>query len=536
MCNFSCKFCKSVQNVHICTATESDRSYISRKETKDYCEFLCVEFDESCIDSNKKKLIRDFLNKQCPNSHFYIDENYEIFCLESQNGKIDISLHIEGESLPEYINFIRVPGHFSISGGNLKTLRGCPQYVGLGFNCSFNKLENLEHAPKIVNFKEKEEDLTKWEGQKYDEKVSFNCGNNLLISLDNCPVVKKGSILCQSNKIQSLKGVQNEINGSLQCSNNELSNFECLPKINGCFFADENLFDEIDEKKVKDISGCAELSIKRCDEKIESKKNTKEFIEKVTAKFDGLYDFTDATLLTPNGKINVKCKKHNLVFEAYPNQFLEETVACPFCRMEKYGFKTYNRGNYVIYPRGQQDKDIRIHPSCVNKKLIDEIAKFINDNVTPNIYYTYFIGEDYTIDVEPGYEYAWQGLNNPYKGISILVVDKRLPEYIKFGEAIVSRFTVTSKKEDFPTEKRIQEEKVNTFEGCPNRVFGDFICKNENISSFIGMPNFIGGLFDVSNNILDDNAWDYAKEHIDAEFGDYKISKNKFVKYCKELF
>lgn len=545
MCDFSCEFCKWVQTdklgyrVHICTATESDRNYINGKETKEYCKFLCVEFDESCNDDNKKNLIREFLNKQCPNSHFYIDDNYGIFCLESQNGEIDIFLHIESESLPEYINFIRVPGHFSISGGNLKTLRGCPQYVGLGFNCSFNKLESLEYAPKIVNFKEKEEDLTKWDGQKYDDRVSFDCRNNLLISLDNCPIVKKGSILCQSNKIQSLKGIQNEIDGSLQCSNNELSTFEYLPKINGCFFANENLFDDIDEKKVKDISGCAELSIKRCDKKIESKKNTKEFIEQVTVKFGELYDFNDTTLSTPNGKISVKCKKHNLEFETYPNQFLEEdTVVCPICRMEEYGFKTHNRENYVAYPRGQQDKDICIHPSCLDKELIDKIAKFINDNVTPNIYYAYFIGEDYTIDIEPGYEYAWQGLNNPNKGISISVVDKRLPEYIKFGDVIVSSFTITSKKRDFPSEKWVQGEKVETFEGCPNRVFGDFICKDENISSFIGMPNFIGGIFDMSNNMFDDDAWDYARKHIvdpEPEFGNYKISNNKFIKYRKKL-
>lgn len=542
MCNFSCKFCNWIQNnklgceVHTCVAIESDRNYINEMETKKYCEFLCVEFDDACNDDNKKNLIRCFLNRQCPDSHFYIDADYGIYCLESQDAEINISICIDSEFLPEYINFIRVPGRFSISGGNLKTLRGCPQYVGLGFNCSFNKLETLEYAPKIVNFKEKEEDLTKWDGQKFDESVSFDCGNNLLTSLDNCPIIKRGSILCQGNKIQSLKGIQNEINGSLQCSNNELSTFDYLPKINKGFYADSNLFEHIDEESIKKISGCEELSIKWCDKKIKSKNSTKDFIKKVSVKFDEQYDFNDTVLSTPNGKISVKCKKHKLAFEAYPNEFLGDVIACPICRMEKYGFKPHNKENYTAYPREQQDKDICIHPSCVDKELIDKIAKFINDNVTPNIYYTYFIGEDYIIDVEPGYEYAWQGLNNPYKGISVSVESKSIPEYIKFGNAIVSRFTITSKKWDFSVEKWVQGEKLDTFEGCPNRVFGDFICKNENVSSFVGMPNFIGGIFDISNNILDDNAWDYAKEHIDAEFGDYKISNNKFVKYRKELY
>ena len=541
MCNFSCKFCNWVQNdkvgrkIHTCIATESDRNYINEKETKKYCEFLRVEFDDFCDDSNKKNLIKNFLNKQCPDSHFYVDENYGIYCLESEGGKIDISIRIDGESLPEYINFIRVPGYFSITGGNLKTLRGCPKYVGLGFNCSFNKLETLAYAPEVINFKEKDEDLTKWEGQRFDDKVSFNCGQNLLTSLENCPVVKKGSIVCSGNKIKSLKGMQSKINGSLLCSDNELSTFDYLPKIRNGFYANSNLFQDINEKEIKENSGCQELSIKWCDKKINSKRITSEFIKKTAAKFDKLYDFNNTVLLTPNGKIDIKCKKHTLIFEAYPNEFLEDTVVCPICRMEKYGFKVHNRESYTTYPRGQQDKDICVHHLCKDKELIGKIAKFINDNVTPNIYYTYFIGEDYTFDVEPGYEYAWQGLNNPNNGISISVVSKTMPEYIKFGETIVSRFTITSKKWDFSSEKWVQGEKVSTFEGCPNRVFGDFICKNENISSFIGMPNFIGGIFDVSNNILDDSAWDYAKEHIDAEFGDYKISNNKFIKYRIEL-
>lgn len=549
MCNFSCKFCNWVQNdklgckVHTCTATESDINYINEKETKKYCEFLCVEFDDSCDDNNKKKLIRSFLNKQCPDSHFYVDENYGIYCLESEDGKIDISIRIDDESLPEYINFIRVPGYFSITGrynegmhGNLKTLRGCPKYVGLGFNCSFNKLESLEYAPEVVNFKEKDEDLTKWEGQIVDDDVSFDCGNNLLTSLENCPMVKNGSVICSGNEIKSLRGLQKEINGSLLCYDNNINSFDFLPKVKGFLQLGYNLFQNINEEYIKEISGCQELSIKGCDKKINSKRITSEFIKKTTAKFDKLYDFNGTTLLTQNGKIDVKCKKHNLTFEAYPNEFLEDAVVCPICRMEKYGFKTHDRESYATYPRGQQDKDICVHTSCVDKELVDKIAKFINDNVTPNIYYTYFIGEDYIIDVEPGYEYAWQGLNNPNKGISISVASKTMPEYIKFGEAIVSRFTITSKKWDFSSEKWVQGEKVDTFEGCPNRVFGDFICKNENVSSFIGMPNFIGGIFDISNNILDDEAWDYAKEHIDAEFGDYKISKNKFVKYRKELY
>ena len=541
MCNYSCKFCKFRNNklgykVHSCTATESDKNYIKENEDKEYCEFLCVDFDDACDDSHKKDLIRHFLNNQCPDSNFYVDKNYGIYCLEGKDIENNISIEIDGESLPEYINFIYVPGYFKIGNGNLKTLKGCPKYVGLGFNCSYNKLETLEYAPKVVNFKEECEDLTEGSGDRYDYKVSFNCEQNLLTSLDNCPLVKKGSIICSRNKIKSLKGIQSEIDGSLLCSHNELSKFDYLPKIGRGFYADYNLFKDINEKEIKEKSRCKELSIKWCNEKINCKRLTSEFVKKVAAKFNKLYDFSTTTLFTQNGKIEVECKKHNFLFETYPKDFLKDAIVCPICRMEKYGFKLHNKKSYVTYPKGQQDKNIYIHHSCIDKELIDRIAKYINNNVLSSCYYTYFVSKDYIIDVEPGNESVWQGLNNPNKGICVLVEGKSMPKYIKFGEAIVSRFTISSDKWDFSTEKWVKLKKINTLKGCPNRVFGDFICKNENISSFIGMPNFIGGIFDMSNNILDDNAWDYAKEHIDAEFGDYKISNNKFVKYRKELY
>ena len=51
------------------------------------------------------------------------------------------------------------------------------------------------------------------------------------------------------------------------------------------------------------------------------------------------------------------------------------------------------------------------------------------------------------------------------------------------------------------------------------------------------MPNYIGGIFDFSNNNLDDAAWDYIKNTIDGEFGDYKGTKtNKFYKYYNNLY
>lgn len=496
-----------------------------------------IVFDDLCNDENKKAQIIEFLNSNCKTSSFYIDKNYGIHCIEKDEKAIDIKIETKEESLPEYINFIDVPGTFSIGGGNLKTLKGCPKYVGFGFDCSSNKLKTLEYAPEIINYKEKEENR--------EIDVNFNCSYNLIESFENCPTVKKGSIICNKNKIKTFKGIQEIIDGSLYCQDNEIDSFDYLPKIKMTFNASGNLFENIDEKEIKNITGCTNVIIKWCDEKIKRTNLTKEFLKNAIMKY-GKDDFEfkyntyfgkEPTKLTSkNGKIMVTCKRHNLSFETYPQEFLNGNKLCPICRMEKYNFKKHDKNQYKERARGEQDKEIYVSLLCKNDEIVEKIISFINSNITPDIYYAYYINEDYTIDIEPGYEYGWQGLNNPYKGVCVTVENKDIPNYIKFGEVVVSRFILTSKKWNQETEKYIQNKKIESFNGCPRRIFGDFICKNENISSFIGMPSFIGGVFDMSDNTFDDDAWEYAKKHIESDFGDYKISNNKFVKYRKELY
>jgi len=77
---------------------------------------------------------------------------------------------------------------------------------------------------------------------------------------------------------------------------------------------------------------------------------------------------------------------------------------------------------------------------------------------------------------------------------------------------------------------------LEKFEYMPLYIEGDCIMKNHNISSFVGMPLYIGGTFNISSNNFTDESWEYAKDNIDAEFRDYNIKKNKFVKYRKELY
>lgn len=510
------------------------------REILESVEEVEVKFDDLCTDEHKKNKIKKFLNQHCKLSSFYVDENYGIYCLEKDGKEIDINIRVNDVSLPSYINFVRVPGYFCISGGGIKTLKGCPKYVGLGFNCSHNKIENFDDAPLVINFKEKEENLSDWEGKTYDNNVSFDCSYNLIKSLDGCPNVKKGSIICDRNKIVSFKGIQSHIDGSLICVNNNISSFDDLPKISGTFNGSDNLFTNVNEDELKKITSCSKVCVGGCDRKIKSMSLTNDFLKLAVGKY-GNDDFEfvgktywgeePTTLTSENCKIGIKCKKHNFYFETYPKDFLSGEKQCPICKMEKYGFTKKTNTDFKLVQNG-----IYCSKNCKDEELVKKIVNYINYHISSNRCILY-INADYTIDAESD-DLASLNNNNPYYGVTVTVATGAIPDYINFGEIVANQFVLTSKKWDASTEKFIENDKLNTFRGCPRRVFGDFICKDEKISSFMGMPIFIGGLFDISNNELTDDAWEYAKEHMprETEFGDYKIPNNKFVKYRKELY
>ena len=72
--------------------------------------------------------------------------------------------------------------------------------------------------------------------------------------------------------------------------------------------------------------------------------------------------------------------------------------------------------------------------------------------------------------------------------------------------------------------------------GSPRIVNGNFVCSGLHLTSFEGMPNFIGGLFDFSDNDLTDDSWEYSKTNIEGEFTDYNSRNNMFLKYRKFLY
>ena len=90
------------------------------------------------------------------------------------------------------------------------------------FNCSWNKLTNLEGCPKVVN-------------------GNFNCSDNQLTDLENCPSKISRNFYCNNNNLTSLEGCLEVINGSFFCRENKLINLEYFPKrLGGKVFNIEN--------------------------------------------------------------------------------------------------------------------------------------------------------------------------------------------------------------------------------------------------------------------------------------------------------
>lgn len=61
-------------------------------------------------------------------------------------GDLEISDDFQFDKLP--VKFNVANGHFICSSIGLKTLEGCPVYVGETFDCSYNQLTSLYHCPK----------------------------------------------------------------------------------------------------------------------------------------------------------------------------------------------------------------------------------------------------------------------------------------------------------------------------------------------------------------------------------------------------
>jgi hypothetical protein len=69
--------------------------------------------------------------------------------MKIHHGNINLSSLLLDE-LPEFLRDIKIHGHFNCSNNRLKSLKNCPSYISGDFYCSHNKLKDLEGCPKHI--------------------------------------------------------------------------------------------------------------------------------------------------------------------------------------------------------------------------------------------------------------------------------------------------------------------------------------------------------------------------------------------------
>ncbi len=112
-------------------------------------------------------------------------KNYTI----NKDGTVDVkgNVLLSYKNLTEIpVQFNKVSGNFWCEGNKLKSLKGCPRYVGNTFFCFENNLTTLEGAPKEVF-------------------ADFSCSRNKLISLEGAPQKLRRYFYCSGNNLTSLK-------------------------------------------------------------------------------------------------------------------------------------------------------------------------------------------------------------------------------------------------------------------------------------------------------------------------------------------
>jgi hypothetical protein len=120
---------------------------------------------------------------------------------------VDYNVRLEFIGLKEIpLKFNRVGLNFTIGENNIKSLIGCPKWVGGGFSIFDNDLTSLEFCPEYVG-------------------GNFYCRDNKLTSLEGLPKYIGGdSIHCSGNKIWSFVGIPDNFRGRLYCTENPIYN------------------------------------------------------------------------------------------------------------------------------------------------------------------------------------------------------------------------------------------------------------------------------------------------------------------------
>ena len=190
--------------------------------------------------------------------HKYGIKKYTI----NKDGSIDVDgdVNLNFRNLSTIpIKFGRVTSNFNCSNNNLTSLENCPIHVGGYFNCSNNKLTSLSGSPIHIG-------------------NHFECGNNQLTSLEGGPINIGGDYYCDCNKLISLKGAP-KIVKVFECGNNQLETLEYMPiLINGYLDCSNNYLRNLSSLR-SDIKGNIYLEDNPLPKEILNNKNIKQIIK-----------------------------------------------------------------------------------------------------------------------------------------------------------------------------------------------------------------------------------------------------------------
>jgi hypothetical protein len=133
----------------------------------------------------------------------YNIQNYTI----NEDGTVDVGrdVYLNGDNLTEFpLKFRKVNGDFDCSYNKLTNLEGAPREVVGGFSCKNNKLTSLEGSPNKVG-------------------GHFSCSFNKLTNLEGAPREVGGNFECSyNNQLTSLEGISKYISRVIYCHNNQL--------------------------------------------------------------------------------------------------------------------------------------------------------------------------------------------------------------------------------------------------------------------------------------------------------------------------
>lgn len=153
----------------------------------------------------------------------------------NSDGSIDVngSVFITNTNLTKLpLKFNKVSGVFDCSDNLLTTLEDCPKEVGSDFNCVYNNLETLKGGPEFVY-------------------GYYKCSGNKLESLKYSPLRIEKSLFCENNNIKTLEGFPMIINWSLNLRKNPISIIDESIKVGATIYLESTNIDEDIQKMNK---------------------------------------------------------------------------------------------------------------------------------------------------------------------------------------------------------------------------------------------------------------------------------------------